>query len=179
MAAVGRAADPVAEGADRATIGIGGNVGDVRAAMAAAIAAIDALPEVTVLGCSSLWRSAPIDADGDDYLNAVIEVSSRLEPEALLQQLHRIEADEGRQRPYRHAPRTLDLDLLMVGQRSVDTSTLQLPHPRLHQRAFVLLPLLELNPSAVHPRLGPLSAFVPAVADQVLSRLTASDRPWG
>ncbi|MEO5732693.1 MAG: 2-amino-4-hydroxy-6-hydroxymethyldihydropteridine diphosphokinase [Rubrivivax sp.] len=156
-------------------MGLGGNVGDVRAAITAAIGAIDAVPGVSVGACSSLWRSAPVDADGDDFLNAVVEVTTTLEPEALLQQLHRIEAEAGRQRPYRHAPRTLDLDLLMVGQRCIDTPSLQLPHPRLHERAFVLLPLLELDPAVVHPRLGPLTAFVSAVADQVVSKLMPLD----
>ncbi len=158
-----------------ATIGLGGNVGDVSSAIAAAITAIDSLPGVHVVARSSLWRSAPVDADGDDYLNAVVEVTTTLEPLALLRQLHRIEADAGRHRPYRHAPRTLDLDLLMLGQLCIDSPALQLPHPRMHQRAFVLLPLLELNPDAVHPRLGRLDAYPPALAGQGVSRITALD----
>ncbi len=156
---------------ERATIGLGGNVGDVQAAIAAAIDAIAALPGVSMVARSSLWRSAPVDADGGDYLNAVIAVTTTLEPQLLLQHLHRIEAEAGRSRPYRHAPRTLDLDLLMVGQRCSCTPALQLPHPRLHARAFVLLPLLEIDPAAIHPRLGRLDAFVAGVADQRVSRV--------
>lgn len=122
-----------------------------------------------------MWRSAPVDADGGDYLNAVIAVATTLEPQLLLQHLHRIEAEAGRNRPYLHAPRTLDLDLLMVGQRCIDTPELHLPHPRLHARAFVLLPLLELDPAAVHPRLGRLDAFVGGVADQRVTKVGALD----
>ena len=98
---------------------------------------------------SSLYRSAPVDAQGPDYVNAVTELRSALEPESLLAALHSIEARFARERPYPNAPRTLDLDLLLFGQRRIATPTLTLPHPRMHQRAFVLLPLAELAPELV------------------------------
>ena len=104
------------------------------------------LPQTTRVAVSSLFRSAPVDATGPDYVNAVAELRSALEPETLLAQLQQIEQRFGRERAYRHAPRTLDLDLLLYGARRIASATLTLPHPRLHLRAFVLAPLAELAP---------------------------------
>ncbi|MDQ2780749.1 MAG: 2-amino-4-hydroxy-6-hydroxymethyldihydropteridine diphosphokinase [Pseudomonadota bacterium] len=157
--------------AERVFIGLGGNVGDVRSALAAAFDALDRLRGTRVTGRSSLYRSAPIDAGGADYLNAVAELATTLEPIELLQALQRIEADAGRERPYRNAPRTLDLDVLLYGQRQIESDSLTLPHPRLQHRAFVLRPLLELAPGIAHPALGPLADYVGAVTDQVAARL--------
>jgi len=98
---------------------------------------------------SSFYASAPIDAQGPDFINAVVEVQTALEPMALLQTLQAIEQRYGRQRSYQNAPRTLDLDLLMYGQRQLALPDLVLPHPRMHLRAFVLYPLAELWPDAV------------------------------
>jgi 2-amino-4-hydroxy-6-hydroxymethyldihydropteridine diphosphokinase len=120
---------------------------------------------------SSLWRSAPLQAEGPDFFNAVAELRCTLSPMALLEALWAIEQAHGRERPYHHAPRTLDLDLLLFGDQVMDTPRLTLPHPRLHQRAFVLRPLLELWPQAAHPRLGRLDLALPAVADQPLERI--------
>jgi 2-amino-4-hydroxy-6-hydroxymethyldihydropteridine diphosphokinase len=98
---------------------------------------------------SSFYRSEPVDASGPDFVNAVAELRSTLEPEALLGALQSIESRFGRERPRRNAPRTLDLDLLRYGERQVRSPTLTLPHPRLQERAFVLLPLAELAPALV------------------------------
>lgn len=134
-----------------AWIGLGANLGERVAALRSAVAGIGALPGTRVLRVSSLYRSAPVDAGGPDYLNAVAEISTTLGPQALLEALQMLEKAAGRERPYRNAPRTLDLDILLYGDLQLATATLTLPHPRLHERAFVLLPLTELAPEQVLP----------------------------
>jgi 2-amino-4-hydroxy-6-hydroxymethyldihydropteridine diphosphokinase len=114
---------------------------------------------------SSLWQTAPIDASGDDYVNAVVKVQTSLGAQALLEQLFAIERKSGRERPYRNAPRTLDLDLLLYGDEQIDTDTLQVPHPRMWERAFVLKPLRELAPQIV------TDASLQAVSGQILLRI--------
>jgi len=161
----------------RAYIGLGANLGDtsatLHATLYAALDALAALPDCALVRASAHYRSAPIEATGPDYINAVAAIDTLLTPQALLGALQAIEQSFGRQRPYRHAPRTLDLDLLLHGDTVLNSETLTLPHPRLHQRAFVLQPLLELCPSLVAPRLGLLAAYLPATADQRLERLSA------
>ncbi|WP_409513961.1 2-amino-4-hydroxy-6-hydroxymethyldihydropteridine diphosphokinase [Variovorax sp. MHTC-1] len=124
-----------------------------------------ALPGTRVGARSSLYRSAPVDAQGPDFINAVVELETELGPTALLAELQRLESGAGRQRPYRNAPRTLDLDLLRHGDVVIDTAVLTLPHPRLAERAFVLLPLAEIAPELVTP------AQLAQVADQRIERL--------
>jgi 2-amino-4-hydroxy-6-hydroxymethyldihydropteridine diphosphokinase len=161
--------------AERVFVGLGANLGAdlaaLRATLQQALAALAALPGTRVVAVSSFWRSAPVDAGGPDYLNAVAELQTTLEPLPLLHALQQIEVAHGRQRPYRNAPRTLDLDLLLHGQRVVESAELTLPHPRLHERAFVLLPLAELPPDLEHPLLGPLAPWRERVRDQRLERL--------
>ena len=135
----------------RVWIGLGANLGDLATALRQALQDIAALPGTQVLRASSLYRSAPVDAAGPDYLNAAAELATTLAPQALLEALQAIELDAGRQRPYRNAPRTLDLDILWWGNERIATPTLTVPHPRLHERAFVLLPLAELAPDRVAP----------------------------
>jgi len=153
-----------------AWIGIGANLGDARANVADAFARLQKLPGCTLMATSGLYRTAPIDSSGDDYINAVARIATTLDAEALLQALHGIEQAHGRERPYRNAPRTLDLDLLLYGDATIDTPTLTVPHPRITQRAFVLVPLLELAPAIHIP--GPDGTRKPArdylagVADQ-------------
>jgi 2-amino-4-hydroxy-6-hydroxymethyldihydropteridine diphosphokinase len=137
----------------------------------AAFEALAALPGTRVLGRSPLYRTAPVEAAGPDFVNAVAELRTALDPEALLRSLQAIEAQHHRQRPYRNAPRTLDLDLLLFGERTIATPTLTVPHPRLHSRAFVLEPLLELDPTLGHPALGPLAAWRPGTVDQPTEKL--------
>ena len=134
-----------------AFIGLGANVGDALATVKAAIAQIAALPQTRLLRQSSLYRTAPVDAGGDDYINAVVAVSTALAPLDLLRALQSLEQQAGRQRPYRNAPRTLDLDILLYGDVAMDTPELTVPHPRMGERAFVLLPLAEIAPSRVAP----------------------------
>lgn len=133
-------------GHERVFVGLGANLGDALATVQAALAQLAALPATSLVAASALCRSAPIDAAGPDYINAVAELRSELEPAALLAQLQALELHFGRERPYRHAPRTLDLDLLFYGQRHVASAALTLPHPRAHERAFVLAPLSDLAP---------------------------------
>jgi 2-amino-4-hydroxy-6-hydroxymethyldihydropteridine diphosphokinase len=155
----------------QACIGLGANLGDARATLVAAIDALRALPQSALLAVSSVWRSAPIDSSGPDYLNAVALIETRLAPQALLEALQRIERAHGRERPYRNAPRTLDLDLLLYGEESIATPTLQVPHPRLHERAFVLRPLAEVAPELVVAGHGRVGDLLPLVADQRVDRL--------
>jgi 2-amino-4-hydroxy-6-hydroxymethyldihydropteridine diphosphokinase len=154
-----------------AYIGIGANLGDARANVDDAVARLALLPESRLLRTSPYYRSAPIDSSGDDYVNAVVAIDTRLVAEDLLAALHRIEAEHGRERPYRNAPRTLDLDLLLYGDAIIATDTLIVPHPRMLERAFVLRPLLDIAPAIAVPGRGRAASFVSAVAKQVIARL--------
>ncbi len=154
-----------------AHVGLGANLGDARAALDAALQAMAGLPRTQLLRCSSIYRSAPIDSSGPDYLNAVAELQTTLAPLELLRHLQAIELGQGRERPYRNAPRTLDLDLLLHDALVLDSPELTLPHPRLHERAFVLLPLAELAPQLQVPGRGPVAALLEEVRDQRIERL--------
>lgn len=134
-----------------AFIGLGANLGDACATLRRCVSAIHALPGVWPQACSSLYRSAPVQARGPDFLNAVLAVHTTLPPLQLLEALLQLEQAEGRQRPYPNAPRTLDLDVLLYGDARMETSALTLPHPRLTERAFVLLPLAQIAPERVTP----------------------------
>jgi len=149
----------------RAFVAIGANLGDARATVLGAMADLDGLPETRVAARSSLYRSAPVDATGPDFVNAVVELETGLAPEPLLRELQRLELGAGRERPYRNAPRTLDLDLLYHGDTTMANGTLSLPHPRISERAFVLLPLSEIAPELV------TQAQLRQVADQRIERL--------
>jgi 2-amino-4-hydroxy-6-hydroxymethyldihydropteridine diphosphokinase len=150
----------------RVFIGLGANLGDATATLNAAVAALAALPLTTLTARSKTYRSAPVDAHGPDYLNAVAELDTALLPAALLRELQRIEQAHGRERAYRNAPRTLDLDLLLYGDQVIATPELTVPHPRMHERAFVLLPLQELAPDLQIPMRGKLAHWLLAVSDQ-------------
>jgi 2-amino-4-hydroxy-6-hydroxymethyldihydropteridine diphosphokinase len=156
-----------------AFIGLGANLGDARAALDDALHRLGALPETRFVAHSSVYRTAPIDSSGPDYLNAVAEISTRLPAHDLLAQLQAIELAHGRERPYRNAPRTLDLDLLLYGDVTIATTQLSVPHPRLHERAFVLAPLAEIAPGLVIAGHGPIEACLRLVADQRIDRLGA------
>jgi 2-amino-4-hydroxy-6-hydroxymethyldihydropteridine diphosphokinase len=152
-------------------VGLGSNLGDRAATLETAFAALAALPGTRARARSSLYRCAPVDATGPEFLNAVAAFETTLLAPDLLAHLHRIEAQHGRERSGRNAPRTLDLDLLLYGAEVIDADGLVVPHPRLHERAFVLVPLLEIAPDVVVPGLGRAADLLPGVASQALARL--------
>ena len=154
-----------------ACIGLGANLGKARATLQAAVDALSALPSTRLVAVSPFYRTAPIDSSGPDYINAVALLRTTLAPHDLLHFLQDIERVHGRERSFRNAPRTLDLDLLLYGDRTVSAPDLTVPHPRIHERAFVLHPLLDVLPSAVIPGLGPAVGWLPHVADQRIERL--------
>ena len=154
-----------------AFIGIGANLGDARANVVDALARLERQPGCRLVAASSLWRTAPIDSAGDDYINAVALVDTSLDAHALLAALQAIETAHGRERPYRNAPRTLDLDLLLYGDEIIANPELTVPHPRMHERAFVLAPLLEIAPGTVIPARGRAADYLPGVAGQGIARL--------
>jgi len=136
-----------------AYIGLGSNLGDRMATLRTALQRLKTLGPIA--GVSSLYETEPVGYLGQPhFLNAVVAVESVLAPADLLRALLDIERDLGRTRSFPSAPRTLDLDLLLVDNVILDTTDVTLPHPRLHQRAFVLVPLAELNPEMVHPVSG-------------------------
>lgn len=147
-------------------IGLGANLGDARATLAWAVQQLAAHPAVQLQRVSSLYRSRPVEADGPDYLNAVALLTTSLDPRVLLGLLQELERQAGRERPYRNAPRTLDLDLLLYGQRKLNTDVLTLPHPRLHQRRFVLEPLAEIAPDLEVPGQASVSTLCAWLRDQ-------------
>lgn len=159
---------------ERAFVALGANLGDAAATLRGAVEALAALAQTRLVACSSLYRSAPVDAAGPDFVNAVAELETALDPAALLDALQAIEQRFGRVRGERNAPRTLDLDLLLHGDAVLDTARLRLPHPRLHRRAFVLVPLAEIAPGLHLPGLGGVQRFLPGVADQAVERLPGS-----
>lgn len=154
-----------------AYIGIGSNLGDARANVLQALRELDQLASTRLVARSSLFSTAPIESSGDDYINAVAAISTSLPAEELLQALLAVEQVHGRERPYFNAPRTLDLDLLLYGDAVINSDTLTVPHPRMTQRAFVLIPLLQIDPFIEIPGLGAAHQFAPSVADQAISKL--------
>jgi 2-amino-4-hydroxy-6-hydroxymethyldihydropteridine diphosphokinase len=160
-------------GQRRAHVAFGANLGDPFAALARALEALAALPDTRLVAHSSCYRSAPLGIVGKqpDYINAVVALDTRLAPQALLEALLEIETRGGRTRATALAPRPIDLDLLLHGDTVLRTPTLTLPHPRLHQRAFVLLPLAEIAPGLVIPGIGALAPLLETVRDQRITRL--------
>jgi 2-amino-4-hydroxy-6-hydroxymethyldihydropteridine diphosphokinase len=156
---------------ERVFVGLGANLGDAQATLKDALEQIGLTPQINIIAVSPFYSSAPVDAVGPDFVNAVAELRTSLSPQQLLHVLQSIEQRHHRQRPYRNAPRTLDLDLLLHGQQVLQEPTLSVPHPRLHERAFVLRPLLDLAPDLSHPSLGALAQYLPGVAHQTIKPL--------
>ena len=148
-----------------ATIGLGANLGDARQAVQEAMQTIAAFDYCQLHAASPLYRSAPVDSSGPDYFNAVLQISTRLNAPDLLARLHQLERGAGRERPYRNAPRTLDLDILLYGAARIDSPTLTVPHPRMRQRAFVLRPLADIAPALVSAQ------ELQAVSEQVIEKI--------
>lgn len=150
-----------------AVISLGANIGDPAAAMVGGLAALAATPDVQVVAESSIYRTAPVGGpDQPDYLNSVVIVETELPPYALLAVCHGIENDWQRTREVRWGPRTLDLDIIAFGAEVSDEPDLTLPHPRAHERAFVLAPWLEVDPQAVIPGKGTVAELLSAAGTQ-------------
>ncbi|WP_347554925.1 2-amino-4-hydroxy-6-hydroxymethyldihydropteridine diphosphokinase [Robbsia sp. KACC 23696] len=155
-----------------AYLGLGANLGDARQSLKDAVIALAQRPGIIVLGKSSLYQSAPVDASGDDYLNVVIAIGTLLTPRALLELCQDVEREFGRERPFHNAPRTLDVDILLYGDLDMSEPDLRIPHPRMTERAFALLPLLELDGDVIVPGKGRAADYVAAVRDQRIEIVT-------
>ena len=156
----------------RAYVALGANLGDPVAAVQAAFDALAALPRTTLAARSSLYRTAPVGlAAQPDFINAAAALDTGLAPEELLAALLAVEKRFGRVRGEKNGPRRLDLDLLLHGDAVLALPGLTLPHPRLHLRAFVLVPLAEIAPDLALPGRGSVAAWLPAVALQAIERL--------
>lgn len=157
-----------------AYVALGSNLGDSVAALQTAINDLKKLPQTQSLVCSSLYRTAPVgNTDQPDFINAVCKLNTLADAEALLQTLLMLERQHGRVRDGNSGgPRTLDLDLILYDELCVKTDHLELPHPRLHERAFVLYPLTEIAPNLVIPGRGPVKTLKSVVMDQGVERLT-------
>lgn len=156
----------------RCFIALGANLGDPMATVSAAIIALRGLPQTEFVASSSLYRTAPVGLRHQpDFINAVVELVAVPPAPTLLQSLFEIEGRFGRQRSVRNAPRTLDLDLLLYGDEVSDDPELTLPHPRLHERAFVLAPLAEIAPQLFIPGRGSVTDLLVQCADQQIEKL--------
>ena len=156
----------------RCFIGIGANLGDPVATVRQAIDELRRVPQSNFVAASSLYRTAAIGLrDQPDFINAVVELLTVSSAPTLLQALMAIEQRHGRQRSVKNAPRTLDLDLLLYGNKLSADPYLTLPHPRLHERAFVLAPLAELAPTLTIPHCGPVGELLARCADQAIAPL--------
>jgi 2-amino-4-hydroxy-6-hydroxymethyldihydropteridine diphosphokinase len=157
-----------------AFVALGSNLGDPESMVRQAFAALAQLPQTRLAAASSLYRSAALGhAEQPDFVNAVAQLSTGLAPQALLAALLALEQRFGRERSFRNAPRTLDLDLLLYDERSIDEPGLAVPHPRMHERAFVLAPLVEIAPACVIPGRGPAADWLARLANQSAVRLAA------
>lgn len=158
--------------AARAFIGLGANIGEPLDTLRAALRDLDRLPHTRLVSASSFYRSAPVGfTEQPDFINAVALLETTLAPRALLDDMLAIEQRHGRRRQFANAPRTLDLDLLMYGELEIRETGLILPHPRMHERAFVLVPLLEVDPEARIPRRGRAADLALACRDQAVHRI--------
>jgi 2-amino-4-hydroxy-6-hydroxymethyldihydropteridine diphosphokinase len=155
-----------------AYVGLGANLDEPRRQVEAALGELAAMPRTRLLKASSLYRSAPMGhADQPAFVNAVAELDTGLGAAALLGELQAIEARHGRRRSFANAPRTLDLDLLLFGNEVLSEPELTVPHPRMHERGFVLAPLVEVAPEISIPGKGPARRFAAACAGQAVERI--------
>lgn len=159
----------------KAFVALGSNLKEPIQQVNHALAALSALPNTTIVKASSLYQTAPIGYTNDqlatvpDFINAVAELKTTLSPIALLDAILDIEDKAGRVRPYPNAPRVLDCDLLMHGDVVMETNQLTLPHPRMHLRGFVLLPLIEIAPQLFIPNRGKIESFItPEITEGVI-----------
>ena len=139
----------------RAYIALGANLGDSAATLKTVLDELRQTPGIAAVTASRFYRTAPVEATGPDFVNAAAALDTTLAPLELLDVLQALELRHGRERPYKNAPRTLDLDMLLHGDQSLEDQRLVLPHPRMHLRAFVLRPLLDLAPPCASPAARP------------------------
>jgi 2-amino-4-hydroxy-6-hydroxymethyldihydropteridine diphosphokinase len=159
-----------------AYIGLGSNLDRPENQVRRGLTALSQLPQTRLIAESSLYRSAPVGhTEQPDFVNAVAQLATELLPQSLLAALLAIEQRHGRERSFRNAARTLDLDLLLYDAETIAVSGLTLPHPRMHERAFVLAPLVEIAPACVIPGKGPASDWLTRCAGQAYTRIAA---PW-
>jgi 2-amino-4-hydroxy-6-hydroxymethyldihydropteridine diphosphokinase len=155
-----------------AYVGLGANIGEPRKQLQDALHDMGALPQTRVTATSGLYRSAPMGyLDQPDFLNAVARLDTALSAARLLENLQKIEQRQNRERSFPGAPRTLDLDLLLYGDQVLDTPALTLPHPRMHERAFVLRPLVELDAEISIPGKGKAGILLSACGSQKIERM--------
>lgn len=158
----------------RAFVALGSNLEDPQQQVLRALAELDGLPETRVTARSALYRTAPVGYDNQpDFINAAAEVSTTLEPLALLRALLALETAHGRERPFPNAPRVIDLDLLLYDDLELHDPELTLPHPRLHERGFVLFPLADIAPELHVPGKGRVRDLLQALPDQGVARMAA------
>lgn len=157
----------------QAFIALGANLGEPEKALLQAVERIREEDGIVIQKCSSFYKTEPIDSTGPDYVNAVLEVQTTLTPEDLLRKLLEIEQEFGRERPagIHNAPRTMDLDLLLYEGEIRNGAFLILPHPRMHERAFVLVPLCEIAPEVQIPGKGLARNFLPSIQGQGIQRI--------
>jgi 2-amino-4-hydroxy-6-hydroxymethyldihydropteridine diphosphokinase len=156
-----------------AFVGIGSNLGEPARQVERALVELDALPHSRVVKRSSLYRSAPLGYTAQpEFVNAVAQLETGMPAERLLGELQAIESRHGRERPFANAPRTLDLDVLLYGNLLIKTEQLEIPHPRMHERAFVLKPLLEISPQATIPGIGAATDALEKVRGQAVERIS-------
>jgi len=159
---------------DQVVLALGANLGDAVTTLAQAVSALRRVPGLEVTDVSPVYRTAPVGGpEQPDYLNLVVQGTTTLTPAQLLDATSVIELDAGRTREVHWGPRTLDIDLVVVGDHLLDTERLTLPHPRAHERAFVLLPWLDIDPEAVLPGYGRVATLVSVVADQRAERVSS------
>ncbi len=158
-----------------AYVALGSNLANPIRQIKMAIHSLDQLPQSDLIQASSLYRTAPIGCEPDqpDYINAVALIHTSLEPFALLAALQQLELDFGRQRLYFNSPRTLDLDLLLYDDKIIESEKLTVPHPRMHERAFVLRPLVEIQPLCLIPKKGPAQMWLAQCENQSITHLPA------
>ena len=155
-----------------AYVALGANLADPVTQIRTALTALGQLPQSRLRRSSSLYRTAPVGVAGQpDFINAVAALDTALDPHTLLDALFEIEARFGRRRDYHHAPRTLDLDLLLFDDLEIDDARLSIPHPRMHLRAFVMAPLVEIAPDCRIPGRGTAAAWLAATRMQRIERL--------
>ena len=155
-------------------LGLGANLGNPLETLAGVLKEIGKLPQTELVAVNPFYKTAPVDSSGPDYVNAVCAVKTALAPQELLDELQRLENLHGRVRPagVRNAPRTLDLDVLLWGSQTICTSRLVVPHPRMHERAFVLRPLTDILPECVIPGKGRAADWLEGTLGQRISKIS-------